>query len=291
MLCQTQASSLPTADARALAIRLGAITHKIAVVSGKGGVGKSSLAALLALLLADGGAAPSALLDLDLCGPSAARLLAVEGQPLAASEYGWLPPVSPVFDARVKVVSVAALLDSDRQAVVFRGPRKTALIVRMLKDTLWGRLRYLVLDTPPGTSDEHLTMVRALGAGLTGAVVVATPQQAALAAVRRQLTFCRKTRVPVLGIVANCSGYVCPHCDVTHALFAGDTAGDSVAALAAEWGVPFLGHVPLDPRLMAAFESRDYAALAGAPGFAAVQAVVAALRARLDSGGGGAVRL
>ena len=114
----------------------------------------------------------------------------------------------------IKVVSAAALLDNDRQAVIFRGPRKTALILRLLKDTLWGKLDYLVIDTPPGTSDEHLTMVKALGAGLDGVVIVTTPQKLALGTIRKEINFCKKAKVRILGLIANQSGYICPHCTV-----------------------------------------------------------------------------
>jgi Mrp family chromosome partitioning ATPase len=116
-------------------------------------------------------------------------------------------------------VSSAALLDNDRQAVIFRGPRKTALILRFLKDTLWGKLDHLVIDTPPGTSDEHLTLVKALGAGLDGVVIVTTPQKVALSTIRKEINFCRKAKVRILGLVANQSGYICPYCSVRTAFF------------------------------------------------------------------------
>lgn len=116
---------------------------------------------------------------------------------------------------KITVVSAAALLDNDRQAVIFRGPRKSALIMRLLKDTLWGKLDYLVIDTPPGTSDEHLTVIKALGAAkVDGAIIVTTPQRLALDTIRKEITFCRKMKIRILGLVANQSGFVCPSCSV-----------------------------------------------------------------------------
>ncbi|XP_068757620.1 cytosolic Fe-S cluster assembly factor NUBP2-like [Montipora capricornis] len=143
---------------------------------------------------------------------------------------------SPHFD--VKVMSVGSLLEKADSAIIWRGPRKTGLIKQFLKDTFWGRLDFLIFDTPPGTSDEHLTVVKALkDVKPDGAVVVSTPQDLALATIRKELNFCRKMGLKVLGIVENMSGFVCPHCQECSDLF---SAGGA-RRLADEYGFLFLG--------------------------------------------------
>lgn len=152
-------------------------------------------------------------------------------------------------------MSLGFLLPNRGDAVVWRGPKKTAMIRQFIKDAFWGPTDYLLIDTPPGTSDEHISLVEtlqrdALGSQVSGAVVVTTPQAVATADVRKELNFCTKTRVRVLGVVENMSGFVCPHCSECTDIF-GSGGGSSMAT---EFGVPFLGSVPMDAQFIGLIE-------------------------------------
>lgn len=240
-LCSQQGGVDP--DQEMIDLRMNAIQHKILILSGKGGVGKSSVAATLSMAFSNMGKKVG-LVDLDICGPSIPKLMAIDGQQVVNSPYGWMPLRSPHFD--VKVMSVGSLLEKGDSAIIWRGPRKTGLIKQFLKDTFWGRLDFLIFDTPPGTSDEHLTVVKALkDVKPDGAVVVSTPQDLALATIRKELNFCRTMGLKVLGIVENMSGFVCPHCQECSDLF---SAGGA-RRLADEYGFLFLGSIPLDQNL------------------------------------------
>ncbi|KAL6073905.1 Cytosolic Fe-S cluster assembly factor NUBP1, variant 2 [Balamuthia mandrillaris] len=209
-LCLSQGQADP--EQEKLDLRMKAIAHKILVLSGKGGVGKSSVAANLAVALSRKGK-KVALLDVDICGPSIPKLMNVEGAQVIASDYGWIPPKDPVHN--IPVMSVQFLLGHPDAPVVWRGPRKTSMIKRFLKDTFWGRLDYLIVDTPPGTSDEHLSTITALkNAKPDGAVIVTTPQKVSLVTINKELSFCKKLKLPVLGLIENMSGFVCPCCEV-----------------------------------------------------------------------------
>ncbi|XP_065887489.1 cytosolic Fe-S cluster assembly factor NUBP2 homolog [Dysidea avara] len=224
--------------------------HVILVLSGKGGVGKSTVATQLALSLVEN-KKKVGVLDVDLCGPSIPRMLNVEGQDVHQCPTGWVP-VYTRADKMLSVMSIGFLLDHKDDAVVWRGPKKNAMIKQFLTDVVWEDLDYLIIDTPPGTSDEHISVVEGLKE-LTpdGAVVVTTPQGVALADVRRELSFCRKTSIKVLGVVENMSGYTCPHCSECTNLF----SKGGGQALASEFQIPFLGQVPLDPRITQCSES------------------------------------
>lgn len=240
-LCSQQGGVDP--DQEMIDLRMNAIQHKIVILSGKGGVGKSSVATTLSMAFSNMGKKVG-LVDLDICGPSIPKLMAIDGQQVVNSPYGWMPLRSPHFD--VKVMSVGSLLEKGDSAIIWRGPRKTGLIKQFLKDTFWGRLDFLIFDTPPGTSDEHLTVVKALkDVKPDGAVVVSTPQDLALATIRKELNFCRTMGLKVLGIVENMSGFVCPHCQECSDLF---SAGGA-RRLADEYGFLFLGSIPLDQNL------------------------------------------
>jgi Mrp family chromosome partitioning ATPase len=154
-LCASEFGSQATVTDAALALRMGAIRYKIAVLSGKGGVGKSTVAVALATRLVREGARVG-LLDLDICGPSVAQMLGVGGRDVLQTAYGWQPVKPDGFDSRLSVMSVAFLLASRDAPVIWRGPRKDAMIISMLRDTFWSKLDYLIIDTPPGTNDEHL---------------------------------------------------------------------------------------------------------------------------------------
>ena len=161
------------------------------------------------------------------------------------SSAGWVP-VFADGSRRLAVMSIGFLLADDRQAVVWRGPKKTAMIKQFISDVVWGDGDYMVIDTPPGTSDEHITIAQALsGQGLDGAILVTTPQAVACDDVRKEATFCRKLGVKIIGLVENMSGYVCPCCNEVSHVF-GKGGGE---ALAAELNVPFLGSIPIDPRV------------------------------------------
>ena len=321
---------------------------QVLVLSGKGGVGKSTVASQLAMALsgdgADTGSAPrhapytpsslarvlpearrrraepppvGRLLDIDICGPSAPRMLGAEAEEVRQAGTGW----QPVWVAdRLCVMSIGFMLPSRRDAVVWRGARKHALVRQFLRDVEspppplpfplhiplpyqeraapsqveWGALEFLVVDAPPGTSDEHITLAQALrGAGAVAAVVVTTPQEVALLDVRKELSFCAKAGIPVLGLVENMAAFVCPHCAQESSIFppapapggAGAGAGGG-EGLAAESGVPFLGRVPLDSALAAACEAGravDASAASGRALRAVAARVVQELEARFGA--------
>ena len=229
------------AELQQLRQRLAPIRQKILVLSGKGGVGKSTVAANLAMSLALAGC-DVGLLDVDIHGPSIPKLLGLEGRQLSVGGGAIQPvPIGP----RLKVMSIGFLLGSPRDAVVWRGPLKYKIIQQFLSDVDWGGLDVLIIDSPPGTGDEPLSVAQLIGPPLA-AIVVTTPQEVAVADVRRSITFCQQLQVEVLGVVENMSGFVCPHCGKTTDLF--KIGGGE--ALAHEMEVPFLGRIPLDPQVV-----------------------------------------
>eukprot|EP00708_Paratrimastix_pyriformis_P004006 GAFH01002824.1.p2 GENE.GAFH01002824.1~~GAFH01002824.1.p2 ORF type:complete len:331 (-),score=100.87 GAFH01002824.1:19-1011(-) len=231
-------------DLAAIATKMSNVAHKVLVLSGKGGVGKSTVSAQIAWALSLQNRRVG-LLDLDICGPSIPRMLGIENESIHASGSGWAP-VS--VNENLSVMSIGFLLPSKNDAVIWRGPRKNGLIKQFLKDTDWGDLDYLVIDTPPGTSDEHISIVQYLkDAGIDGAVIVTTPQEVSLLAVRKEITFCRKTGVKVLGVIENMSGFICPCCKHETKVFNPSTGG--AQRMCEEMSCPFLGPLPLDPSL------------------------------------------
>jgi len=242
--------SAQDADQEQLDLRMNAITHKILVLSGKGGVGKSSVAASMAIALSEQGKKVG-LLDVDICGPSIPHLLGVEEYQVVSASYGWIP-VKP-SKHNVSVMSIGFMLAGQESSVIWRGPRKTSLIKRFLKDTFWGKLDYLIVDTPPGTSDEHLSIVAALKRTKPdGAILVTTPQEVSLEIIRKEISFCKKMKLPILGIVENMSGFVCPCCGERSELFSNE---DSVQSLSKQFEISFLGRVPLDPNIAVSFDN------------------------------------
>lgn len=145
------------------------------------------------------------------------------------------------------VMSVGFMLENEDQAVIWRGPKKNGLIKQFLRDVEWGDLDYLVVDTPPGTSDEHLSIAQYLSGVVSGAVIVTTPQEISLLDVRKEISFCRKLKIPILGVVENMAGFVCPNCKNESRIFKATTGG--AEKMAHEMNVPFLGSIPIDPRL------------------------------------------
>ncbi|KAL8755822.1 MAG: hypothetical protein Q9184_004680 [Pyrenodesmia sp. 2 TL-2023] len=273
---------------------LDSVKHIVLVLSGKGGVGKSSVTTQLALSLSLAGHSVG-VLDVDLTGPSIPRLFGLEEAKITQAPGGWLPvevhssqvlpPAPYVSSAKVNgaagdssqiqpprftngnaaatstphcigalyAISLGFLLPSRSSAVVWRGPKKTAMVRQFLTDVLWPPLDYLLIDTPPGTSDEHISLAETLlqqtvapspntRPKLAGAVIVTTPQAVAVSDVRKELSFCRKVGIGVLGVVENMSGYVCECCGEQTNLF-GKGGGE---VMAQEFGVKFLGRVPVD---------------------------------------------
>ncbi|RMZ90851.1 hypothetical protein DV736_g1938, partial [Chaetothyriales sp. CBS 134916] len=258
------------------------VSNIILVLSGKGGVGKSSVTVQLALALSAAGHNVG-ILDIDLTGPSIPRLLGIESKKVTQAPGGWLPvevhktrrkvlngtnndtPLGATPRGSLHALSLAFLLPSRESAVIWRGPKKTAMIRQFVSDIRWPPgTDYLLIDTPPGTSDEHIAIVEELhklappgqesaiatdGTSrldrqprLAGAVVVTTPQAISTSDVRKELNFCEKTSVPIIGVIENMSGYICPCCGEVSALFS--KGGGRI--MAQEMGVNFLGEVPID---------------------------------------------
>ncbi|WFD04145.1 cytosolic Fe-S cluster assembly factor cfd1 [Malassezia obtusa] len=240
--------------------RLQRVRCIVVVLSGKGGVGKSSVAAQLALSLsyreeAAGGARPHVgILDLDLTGPSIPRMLGLDGAPVHQSTDGWVPVYTDASQC-LAVMSVGFLLRSRGDSVIWRGPKKQGMIRQFLGDVRWGTLDYLVIDTPPGTSDEHIALMEAIAPYHPVAVLVTTPQAVALNDNLRSLDFTRKVGLPVLGLIENMSGYVCPHCDECTNVW-GKGGGES---LAERERLAFLGRVPIDPELVRLLDDARHA--------------------------------
>ncbi|XP_002509573.2 cytosolic Fe-S cluster assembly factor NBP35 isoform X1 [Ricinus communis] len=273
----------PDPDLVAIAERMATVKHKILVLSGKGGVGKSTFSAQLSFALAAMDFQVG-LMDIDICGPSIPKMLGLEGQDIHQSSLGW----SPVYvESNLGVMSIGFMLPNPDDAVIWRGPRKNGLIKQFLKDVYWGELDFLVVDAPPGTSDEHISIVQFLQAtGIDGAIIVTTPQQVSLIDVRKEVSFCKKVGLEVLGVVENMSGLCQPLTDfrfmklsetgeqedVTEkvleymrekapemlGLIASseifDSSGGGATQMCRDMGVPFLGKVPLDPQLCKAAE-------------------------------------
>ncbi|SYZ65673.1 nucleotide-binding protein, putative [Leishmania guyanensis] len=248
----------PDPDIPLIRERLAGVKHKVMIVSGKGGVGKSTMTKELAFALGARGLSVG-LVDMDICGPSLPRLTGVRGED-AHQSAGGIEPV--LVDENVVMMSMHYLLSDKNEAVLFRGPRKNGVIKMFLKDVMWGDLDVLLIDTPPGTSDEHITISSLLQQttnGIDGTVLITTPQRVAEADVRREFNFCQKAKLPILGLVENMSGFVCPGCHKESEIFPkeegkmGKKEGAG-ARLSREFGVPLWGAVPLDPLLMKACE-------------------------------------
>jgi ATP-binding protein involved in chromosome partitioning len=267
-----QAPTEDSEERRKLDSRLSRIRHKVIVLSGKGGVGKSTVAVNIAVGLLMAGKRVG-LLDIDIHGPSIPTMLGLEGSPITGSEAG----LFPIELGDMKVMSIGFLLQNQDEAVIWRGPIKMGVIRQFLQDVFWGDLDFLIIDSPPGTGDEPLSVCQLIGA-LDGAVVVTTPQKVSALDVRKSITFCRRLRVPVLGVVENMSGFACPRCGrVTPILGAG--GGKRIAE---EMQVPFLGSIPVDPTIAEACDEgrafiRHHAATSTAEIMRSIVHAVAAL--------------
>ncbi len=276
----------------------------VVVLSGKGGVGKSTVASQLSFSLARRGLRVG-LLDLDICGPSIPHMLGCRGHRVGQIDGRMAPVTVEVGGAggssatNISVMSIGFLLSSESDAVTLRGPRKDAVVRQFLSGVGWGSLDYLIIDTPPGTSDEHLSLVSALSKTLDartdGALVVSTPQAVSLVDVRKELSFCRANELPVLGLVENMAAGVAPLAQLTFLSASGEDVSEAtlatlaercpellntrvglelfppaeggVRAVAAEFDVRLLGSLPLDLSLAAASDSGE---TRGTPAFEAM---------------------
>eukprot|EP01017_Pseudomicrothorax_dubius_P036392 TRINITY_DN5204_c0_g1_i3.p1 TRINITY_DN5204_c0_g1~~TRINITY_DN5204_c0_g1_i3.p1 ORF type:complete len:364 (+),score=95.90 TRINITY_DN5204_c0_g1_i3:1-1092(+) len=229
--------------------KLSQIKHKILVLSGKGGVGKSTVSSQIAFGLARQGF-DVGLLDVDICGPSIPRMLGLVGHEVHQSNEGW----SPVFvDENLSVMSIGFLLQKQDDAIIWRGPRKNGLIKQFLNDVAWGELDFLIIDTPPGTSDEHISIVQYLKMKESdGAVIVTTPQEVALSDVRKEISFCKKTNTPIIGVVENMKSFICPNCSHESHIFAPVTGG--AEKMCEDYRLKLLSQIPLDPVLLISSE-------------------------------------
>lgn len=253
------------------------IKHKVLVLSGKGGVGKSTFTSMLSWALAADEDLEVGAMDLDICGPSLPRMLGAEGETVHQSNSGWSPVY--VLD-NLGLMSILFMLPDPDAAIIWRGNKKNGLIKQFLKDVNWGdRLDYLVVDTPPGTSDEHLSVTTYMkDAGLDGALIVTTPQEVALLDVRKEIDFCRKAGIKILGVVENMAGFVCPNCHGESKIFKPTTGGGE--KLCKDFGLKFLGSVPLDPRIGRACDNGEcfFDEYSDSPASNAILDVVDALR-------------
>jgi len=226
--------------------RVKQIKHQILVLSGKGGVGKSTVAVNLAISLTLEGKKVG-LLDIDIDGPSVPKVLNLEGAILQTDGETLLPVE---VSENLKVMSIGFLLPNNDDAVIWRGPRKYHMIKQFLKDVNWGHLDFLIIDSPPGTGDEPLSIVQLLE-NADGAIIVTTPQEVALSDVRKGISFCRNLNLPVIGVLENMSGFVCPKCgEMTYIFKSG--GGEKMAK---QMNVPFLGRIPIDPQIVRACDS------------------------------------
>jgi len=220
---------------------LAKIKNKLLIFSGKGGVGKSTVAVNLALVLSQRGERVG-LLDVDIHGPNLAKMLGVEGKRMAAVGENSIMPVP--ITGNLKLVSMAFLLASPDLPVIWRGPMKMKAIQQFLGDVIWGELDWLIVDSPPGTGDEPLSIAQLIPA--TGAIVVTTPQEVSLLDSRKAISFARRLNLPIVGVIENMSGLICPHCGAKIDLFK-EGGGERAAR---EMGVPFLGKIPIDPNIV-----------------------------------------
>ncbi|MDD3150387.1 MAG: Mrp/NBP35 family ATP-binding protein [Candidatus Gastranaerophilales bacterium] len=226
--------------------RLSKIKNKIVVLSGKGGVGKSTVASNLAMSLALKGY-KTGLLDVDIHGPSIPTIFGLESEHVQGKENEMLPLN---FGDNLKIISIGFLLDDPDAAIIWRGPMKMGAIKQFIKDVEWGELDYLIVDCPPGTGDEPLSVIQLLE-DITGVVIVTTPQKLAIADVKKSINFCKKVNVPILGVVENMSGLICPKCNEIVEIFKSG-GGEKMAQ---NMNVPFLGKIPLDPKIVDAGDS------------------------------------
>jgi ATP-binding protein involved in chromosome partitioning len=221
------------------------IKHKFLVMSGKGGVGKTSVSVNLAIALAQKGFKVG-LMDVDIHGPDVPRMLGLEGM-LSLNKNQKLNPKR--FSENLSAVSIESLMHSRDDAIIWRGPMKYSAIKQFIGEVEWGHLDYLIIDSPPGTGDEPLTVAQTIPEAKT--IIVTTPQEVSLADVRKSINFCKIVNVEIFGLIENMSLFACPHCGESIELF-GSGGGEKTAA---EAGITFLGKIPFDPQMVACGDS------------------------------------
>lgn len=272
--CSSKNAGCGSADAyiaqqnMAINASLGRIKNKILVMSGKGGVGKSTISVNLAIGLAAKGYKVG-LMDVDLHGPDICRMLGLNGRMDGPhSKEGRMPPMR--YNDNLHVISLESMLENRDDPIIWRGPLKNQAIRQFIADVDWGDLDYLVIDAPPGTGDEPLAVASNIKDAR--ALVVTTPQQVALADVRKSINFCKHVKMEIVGLVENMSGFICPHCNKTVEIF--KTGGGE--ALASQFALNFLGRIPVDPRVVIAGDDGKPYLSSGAAGqaTAAFQAVL-----------------
>jgi Mrp family chromosome partitioning ATPase len=236
-----------TEEEQKITAMLAKVKNRLLVFSGKGGVGKSTVAANLALALSRKGLKVG-LLDADIHGPNLAKMLGVENKRLEFSE-SHLFPVK--VNDNLQLVSMSFLLDSPGSPVIWRGPMKMKVIQQFLGDVEWGELDWLICDSPPGTGDEHLSIAQLIPA--TAALIVTTPQDVSILDSRKAVAFAQKLNLKILGIIENMSGFTCPHCGKEIELFK-KGGGEKVAK---ELGLTLLGRIPIDPRIVESGDSGE----------------------------------
>ena len=220
---------------------IGRIKNKIIVMSGKGGVGKTTVAVNLAYSLALKGYKVG-ILDVDIHGPNIAKMLGIEGKRLNGSRSG-MEPVEVI--QKLKAISIALLIDDPDKPIIWRGPLKMQMIKQFLSDVNWGDLDYLIIDAPPGTGDEPLSVCQLIS-DINGAIIVTTPQDVAVLDSRKSIQFAKEMKIPVIGIIENMSGFICPNCQKKINLF-GVGGGEKAAN---DLEVPFLGRLPIEEELV-----------------------------------------
>jgi len=215
------------------------IKHKLIVISGKGGVGKSTVAVNVAYGLSSQGYKVG-ILDVDIHGPSIAKMLGIEGEKLQMKEEGEFPEPIKVNE-NLYALTIATLVENPDDPIIWRGPMKMNVIRQFMQDIQWPELDYLIVDSPPGTGDEPLSVVQMLKK-VDGSLIVSTPQDIALLDARKTIKFSQKMDVPILGIIENMSTFVCPHCGEKTDIF----AGLGVEKAARDFDIDVLGHIPID---------------------------------------------
>ncbi len=224
------------------------IKHKILVLSGKGGVGKSTVSVNLAVALSQD-EHDVGILDIDIHGPSIPKMLGVEDKTPDSTENGFIPVL---YSPKLKVMSMGFLLPDTDSPVIWRGPMKMTAIKQLIGDFHWGNLDYLIVDIPPGTGDEPLSIAQLIP-NCDGAIIVTTPQDVALVSVRKSINFVKQMGIPIIGIIENMSGFNCPHCGKSVDIF---KTGGGVKA-SKDFNIPFLGKIPLDNHIVEAGDSGE----------------------------------
>ena len=222
--------------------RMGKVKHKIAVISGKGGVGKSVVTVNLAMAFASNGREGRVgILDADIHGPCVPKIIGLKGQRLQVGPPGVFPAFGPLG---IRVVSMDFLLPEQETPVIWRGPLKYQAIRQFLSDIVWGELDYLFIDLPPGTGDESLSVMQLLPE-MDGVIIVTIPSEVSQDVVKKAVSFARQLKMPIIGIIENMSGFICPNCGAEINIFKVG-GGEKIAS---DMNVPFLGRIPIDPKI------------------------------------------